>query len=139
MTVPEEHGSHGAGYETRDVRVRPITAIAAGLAVVLLVAAVLMRLLMGYLAGREARSSAPVSPLAGVYGRREPPEPRLQTHPVDDLRALHAAEDAALGESAWVDEDAGIMRIPIERAMDLLVERGLPARGGAGAGGGGVR
>jgi hypothetical protein len=57
-----------------------------------------------------------------------PPEPRLQTHPVEDLAALRAREDAALHGYAWVDRDAGVTRIPVERAIEILVERGLPAR-----------
>jgi hypothetical protein len=128
MSTPEGAVPSAAGHETGDVRVRPLFVIAGALAAFIALCAVLMLLLFGYLARREARTAAPVSPLAGIYGRKEPPEPRLQAHPADDLRALHDAESAALGETAWIDEDAGIMRIPIERAIDLLAERGLPAR-----------
>ena len=37
-------------------------------------------------------------------------------------------EERTLYSYGWVDERAGIVRIPIERAMDLLVQRGLPLR-----------
>jgi hypothetical protein len=43
-----------------------------------------------------------------------------------------SADDAGrrLSSYGWVDREAGIVRIPIDRAMDLLAERGLPARAG---------
>jgi hypothetical protein len=49
-----------------------------------------------------------------------PPEPRLQSHPVADLAAERAREQAMLDGYAWVDRDAGIARIPVDRAMDIL-------------------
>ena len=57
-----------------------------------------------------------------------PPEPRLQTNPRQDLSNLRAREDALLNSYGWVDKNTGVVRIPIERAMQLIVERGLPTR-----------
>jgi len=37
-------------------------------------------------------------------------------------------EDQKLATYDWVDQDAGKVRIPIDRAMDLIVQRGLPVR-----------
>jgi hypothetical protein len=59
---------------------------------------------------------------------KEPPAPRLQTSPVHDLVELRARDGAALHEYAWVDREAGVVRIPIERAIEVLSARGLPAR-----------
>jgi len=58
----------------------------------------------------------------------QPPEPRLQTNPRGDLRALRDQEDELLNGYSWADKSAGVVRIPIERAMQLTLERGLPAR-----------
>ncbi len=44
------------------------------------------------------------------------------------LRQLRATEDAALNTYGWVDRANGKVHIPIERAMDLLLQRGLPVR-----------
>ncbi len=55
------------------------------------------------------------------------PEPTLQTTPRTNIKTLRAHEDAVLGSYGWIDADAGIARIPIDRAMTILVERGLPA------------
>ena len=62
-----------------------------------------------------------------------PPEPRLQSTPAKDLAAIRAEEDAVLNGYAWVDKDKGIVRIPVDRAIDILAQRGLPARPSPGA------
>jgi len=124
----DSHARAGVGHEQTDVRVWSVVAAATGLLVVLGFVLVVIQLLFQYYAVREARRSAAASPLAGAYGRQAPPEPRLQTAPAGDLSALRAAEDAALHGYGWIDQSAGVARIPIERAIDLLAERGLPAR-----------
>ena len=120
---PGEHA-----HELTDVRVPPIVVAGIGLGVVLGIALVVIQLLFNYFAVREGRHSPSTNPLAGAYGRQAPPEPRLQTAPLGDLATLRASEDARLHGYAWVDREAGVVRIPIERAIDLLAERGLPAR-----------
>jgi hypothetical protein len=45
-----------------------------------------------------------------------------------DLSDMRAAEDQLLHHYSWVDRDKGVVRLPIERAMDILAERGLPSR-----------
>jgi hypothetical protein len=57
-----------------------------------------------------------------------PPEPRLQAAPEADAAEMRAAEEEFLNSYGWVDEEAGIARIPIEEAMALIAERGLPVR-----------
>ena len=81
-----------------------------------------MLLVLNLLASRESKESAPASPLAGAYGLKAPPQPRLQTEPLGDLAQLRAAEDVALHGYGWVDRQAGIVRIPIERAIDLVAQ-----------------
>jgi hypothetical protein len=54
------------------------------------------------------------------------PEPRLQVNPRRDLDQLKAQENEVLTTYGWVDRDSGVVRIPIEHAMDLVSERGLP-------------
>ncbi len=116
------------GHEERDVYPRPIVLAVLGLVAVSAAAFVAMHLLFNLLAAFEARETAAPSPLAGTYGLKEAPAPRLQTSPLHDLVDLRARDAAALHEYAWVDRDAGVVRIPIERAIALLAERGLPAR-----------
>lgn len=54
------------------------------------------------------------------------PPPRLEVKPGASLAKLRAAEDADLNSYGWVDRDAGTVRIPIDRAMQVIIERGLP-------------
>lgn len=55
------------------------------------------------------------------------PTPRLQTDDGNqDLADLHAREDLLLEHYSWVAAPGGKVRIPIERAMELVVQRGLP-------------
>jgi hypothetical protein len=60
-----------------------------------------------------------------------PPEPRLQVTAPKDLEQYKAAQEEILNNYGWVDQNAGIVRIPIDRAMDILVQKGLPLRGAA--------
>jgi hypothetical protein len=41
------------------------------------------------------------------------------------LRDLHRKEDATLGSYGWVDRKAGVVRIPIDRAIELVAEKGV--------------
>jgi hypothetical protein len=111
-----------AGHETRDVAARPILLAAAALVVVLALVSGGLWLLLDHYRARAARLGPPPSPLAGEYGRRLPPEPRLQAAPLKDLEALRAEEDALLQGYAWVDRQAETVRIPIGRAIELLAE-----------------
>jgi hypothetical protein len=50
----------------------------------------------------------------------------LQESPRLDLKAMRAREDWELNHYSWVDKANGKVAIPIERAMQLLVQRGIP-------------
>ena len=56
------------------------------------------------------------------------PKPDLQMNPHADLVAFRAREDAELNGYGWINRTSGVVRIPIERAMDLIAQRGLPTR-----------
>ena len=79
------------------------------------------------LEAQQDRNQEPVSPLVAASLKRTPPEPRLEPDPLALRGKLRAEEDAVLTTYGWVDRRAGTVRIPIDRAMELLVERGLPA------------
>lgn len=129
MDEMKGHGHPGGdsdrGHETRDMDVRPIAIFVLGLFVFVSVTLVLMGGLFDYFATRQTRFDVPPSPLAT---RELPPEPRLQVTPPKELREVQAAEDTVLNSYGWVDRKAGIVRIPIGQAMELLATRGLPAR-----------
>lgn len=80
---------------------------------------------------RDAAGAFRHYPLAEATQNRLPPEPRLQVDPKEELRLLRSTATQHLEGYGWVDKSAGVARIPIEAAMKLTVERGLPSRGGA--------
>jgi hypothetical protein len=112
------------GYEERDVVLRPIVLGGLALAAVIVGTFVLMRALDRGLVARETERSAPASPLAESYGRQTPPAPQLQENPRRDLAELRAREQALLDGYGWIDRPAGRVRIPVSRAMELLVAEG---------------
>jgi hypothetical protein len=109
------------GHERRDASVRGVLWVAAGLVATAAVIQVALYLHMEGLWRLRQAQVPPPSPVASALPAA-PPEPRLQTAPALDLRALRAAEDARLGSYGWVDRAAGIVHIPIERAMELIAE-----------------
>jgi hypothetical protein len=54
------------------------------------------------------------------------PQPRLQANAAADLDKIRAAEDQTLASFGWVDRNAGIVRMPIEHAMQMVAARGVP-------------
>ena len=55
-----------------------------------------------------------------------PPEPRVEVEPYRQLLDVHAREEHVLSSYAWVDKGQGIVRIPINQAIDELAKKGLP-------------
>lgn len=110
-------------HEESDANIRVVVRFGLGLAVLLVVAAIAMLLLFKYL---QARPAPETSALAEE--REIPPSPRLQVTPSADLESMRASEENLLDSYGWVDRNAGVVRIPIDRAMELLLQRGYPAR-----------
>jgi hypothetical protein len=102
--------------ETRDVQPRWIVLAALGLA-----------LTIGLFAGGTALFLAHLpAPAEAAAPNGSIPGPHLQNDPVGDRKRANAHIDDELDGLAWVDRRNGIARIPIGRAMDLLVEQGWP-------------
>jgi hypothetical protein len=120
-------GAPEARHETRDADIRSLVIFAAVLTGVVLLTMLGMASVFRYF-GATQSLGAPASPFADA--RTLPPKPRLQVEPRVDLRELRAREEAKLHGYGWVDRNAGVVHIPIERAMDLVLEKGFPVRGG---------
>lgn len=108
----------GPGHETRDVNVSGVVGSGIGLAFLIVAALVLV-----WFVFEAFRGPSPRQPAA----RRQPPEPRLQAAPRADLRQVLAEERLATDSYGWVNRGAGIARIPVDVAIDILAGRGLPA------------
>ena len=138
----DAHGSHhseGAGYEQSDVQIGGIIRFGVGLTVATIVVCLLMWGLFKYFEAREAREEQALVPATriAVDQPRRPAGPVLQgapgskfelKSPLMEMEEWLKVEQEQLNNSGWVDRNAGITRIPIERAKELLLERGLPFR-----------
>jgi hypothetical protein len=104
-----------------------------------------------YLDKRSEAEQAPVNPLvtnAPADTRRLPPEyktdsestdyekyleknfpvPQVETDERGQLNGIRLKEEETLSTYDWIDKNTGTVRIPIDRAMDLIAQRGLPVR-----------
>lgn len=121
------------GHETRDVSTRVVVAFAVSLVVGAILVHVAIWLVYLYFGGQANRVyAAREYPLAEVGAPRQPPAPRLQTQPREELKRMRDTENKRLQGYAWVNPSAGLVSIPIEQAMKLTLEQGLPARADAG-------
>lgn len=114
-------------HETRDATVRYIVYFGIGMAVAVAAAFLVSWGSLRFLEKHQPLGS-PASPLA--KGRALPPIglPRLQAHPAQDLKKYLAREKEILDSYGWVDRKAGVVRIPIQRAMNILLQEGFPVR-----------
>jgi hypothetical protein len=150
-TDPAGHGAHhlhysadelhneDVGHEVSDIDLRAILGFAGIVVVVTVVCAVVVWGLFHMLESQAAARDPKLSPLAIPATQMPPrttespffgaaPQPQLITSEPAVLRTLRRNEDTQLHEYGWVDQKAGVARVPIEQAKKLIAERGLPAR-----------
>ncbi len=113
------------GHERKDVDVPALFTVAFLLLLSCIAIFIVVTLMMRYFKVHEPAVTAGRANIP-LTRAREFPQPRLLVTPGASLAELRAAEEADLNSYGWVDRKAGIARIPIDRAMQLLLERGLP-------------
>jgi hypothetical protein len=112
----------GPGHETGDVNVSAIAKIAAGLVIVTLLSVGLLLGVFRFFNTRDNRQAQSVDPVKLF------PSPQLLPNEPKNLAEMRAGEQKVLDTYGWVDQQKGVVRIPVEQAMDLLLKRGLPVR-----------
>lgn len=116
--------------EPRPVEMRPLLLTALGVLVLIGVSAVWSYGLLMHRAGHVSGMTQP-----GIDVRQIPASPRLETRPAESLPAYLRREHQRLDHYRWIDRERGVVQIPIEDAMTLLIQRsrakGEPARGAA--------
>jgi hypothetical protein len=133
MSTDTDHGygptPPGAGFEHTDIEPGVGYRFALWLAVAMLLSAALVYGVFSFFERRRvaADEAMRVYPL-GVGQSQEPPAPRLQTQPFKDVFQLKTEQRDALNSYGWIDKANGVTHIPIERAMHLMLERGVPVR-----------
>ncbi len=129
-------------HEVERINLKPLIWSLFYLALGTAAVAALMYVMFDYFESREKAADPKPSPLADERPAL-PPAPRLQLapsqkgqtepdlkeHPLEELKRMREEENAKIASYGWVDENAGIARIPISRAKELLFEKGgLPVR-----------
>jgi len=115
-----------AAARSRDVDIRGVVLFGFWLGAGTIAALFAMWGLFRVLEKRQERVDKPLPPQVVVNLKRIPPEPRLEPDPLALRRELRAQEDALLKSYGWVDRTAGSVHIPIDRAMEIVLERGVP-------------
>ena len=142
MSTDHTHG-HGANngrpvhedvsFEPRDVRTSPILKFLVYLGITIVVSYFISLGIYRGLKHYWTNEYAPPIPSRAAAGPTMPPEPMLQgmpghlSDPQQDLRDKIKADTEANEKLGWIDEKAGIAQIPVSDAMQLIVEKGLPA------------
>jgi hypothetical protein len=150
----EKHTENSTGhgdYERRDIGISGVLYFLLALAVLGVITHFVVTGIYHYLENRAEEQQTPVSPLvtnAARDTRHLPPEyngdyekylqknfptPQLEIDERNQLEKIRLNEEQTLSTYDWVDQKAGTVRIPIDRAMDLIAERGLPVRSEASA------
>lgn len=115
-------------HEPNRIAFQPIVMFAGGLILLTLVVLLIVGGMVRTWSTRRLQSDIAPPPVAAT--RQPPAKPHLQVQPGEELQRLRQAEEQLLSSYGWVDRAGAVVRLPIQRAMELLVERGLPAAPG---------
>ncbi len=133
MSTSEPPNKDHEGYEASDAHIAPIWFSAIGLVICVLIVIGIITLTYRHFHHRDVTAwrQTDAERVTDAVAKTGPqyPEPRLQVAPQVDLVAFRTKEETELGSYGWVDRKAGVVRLPIDRAIDLLAQRGLPVRG----------
>jgi hypothetical protein len=122
----DTHSSHGTAFDA-EIDIKTIVWSGVILTLVTLVALLLMwGMGVIFKEAEQAKDPAP-SPMAEALLDPIPPGPRLQSSPPRDMDEMRAQDHAALTTYGWVDPSAGVAHVPIDRAMTIVLEKGLGA------------
>jgi hypothetical protein len=111
------------GYEKRDISVGAVALFATNLIVALII---VHYLALGAFHRLDRQSSKYPSPSPLATTREKFTGPRLLVNQKLDMEAFRASEDILLNNYGWIDRQQGIVHIPIDHAIDLLAQQGVP-------------
>jgi hypothetical protein len=144
MSTESHNSAHNPGalpehdtvsFENRDVRPRTIYVYLAVLALSVVLSYVVCVFILRITTKMAADSDTPPPSVRQEMKNflTMPPEPRLQgvpghgTDPQYDLRVKIEEDTEANQNAGWIDQNSGIAQIPVEDAMKIIAEKGLPA------------
>ena len=122
-----------ARWEKRDAHIPALVQFAFWMAVVL--AVTMTGMYFAFNSFKKANPMGPtMSPMVAENATRVmPPKPLLQVRPHQELKDYCSAQQEQVTTYGWVDQPSGVVRVPIDRAEELILAKGLPARSEADA------
>ena len=150
QSMSDEHIRHPQNeneeveFERQDLSPKVVFAFFTGLAISGVIITLILLGMYHFLDSYNARNQPEQNPLSNKNASADTrsitpadvqrfPEPRLETNERMEINEFRLREEQQLHSYGWIDQKAGTVHIPIDRAMELLVERGLPTRPQAGA------
>jgi len=109
----------------REINLRGVIGSGIALAAVALVVSLLMWWLLRGFSSFDEKRDVRLTPIETANPQQPPPEPRLQIAPNDDMKEMQEKENRELTQPAWVDRQQGIVRVPIDLAMEVMISKGL--------------
>jgi hypothetical protein len=127
------------GYERTDVGIAGILYFLLSLLVGGILVYFIVNGVYAFLQSRSEADQTPVNPLVTNapadtrhvernYPKSAFPDPKLEEDERGQLNGIRLKEEQTLSTYDYVDKNAGTVRIPIDRAMDLIAQHGLPTR-----------
>ncbi len=107
----------------REIQYHQLVLMGVSLLVVALLSGVLVFFMLRSLV--RWRDQAETTPIVKA-APEEMTGPKLLARPPQELETVRAAEKQQLESYGWVDQQGGVARIPIARAIDIAAEKGLP-------------
>ena len=126
MSDSKNHGGEERDFTDKDIPLKPLLIFIVLTAAFTASVFLSIRHMMNSFERETAAQEKAVTEFAKE--RILPPQPLLQVDEKQTLVERRAEEQKQLHEYVWVDKSAGVVRIPIERAMELTLAKGLPAR-----------
>lgn len=120
---PPAEDSIRAGHEVRDVNIRVLLWLGAAVAGGVIIVLIVLQLLLSGLESSASEADPELSPLASEPATAAP---RLQSTPVHDYLEYRRQQEETLNSYGWVDRQKEVVRVPVSRAMELILEQGLP-------------
>ncbi len=130
VNAPAEEIDPTTRAEPQDVNAKWVFIAGLGVLLALWATVVVIYPLFSYFKYERTGGQDPSKVL--YYVPPQPPIPRNEDHEFRTLREFEAREEGEMESYRWVDRSKGIVSIPIERAMSLIVERGIPPAKAAG-------
>jgi hypothetical protein len=117
-----------AGYERTDVNTWAIGKFGIALVLISVGAMAILLMFFHYLIDREGPAPPKAYSSLSEANVKKPAGVQLEEAPVQQLARERAAEDQILNSYGWVDKQKGIVRVPIDVAIDMVAKKGLPSR-----------